>query len=646
MVVDQLTINESHDVASPIPINNYLRVALVGTPNCGKTALFNLLTGARQKVANYAGVTIERKLGKCVLPDGKKIEVLDLPGAYSLTTKTGEEAITRDVCNGQYRNECAPDFIVCVVDATNLQLHLRFALEVAQLGKPMLLALNVSDAAEKQGIIIDEAKLSEALNMPVVKTIAVRKNGAKNLISSLAQQLSQQQSVNAEKKLFNSVDNTNEAENFLDLHQRVKSILSKAVVFPKDHTNWDERVDRIVLHPVFGPIILLSSLLLMFQAVFSWAEPFKDGIETLVNEAGTYITSIFPSGILKDLLQQGIIAGLGTVLAFLPQILVLFFFILVLEESGYLPRAAFLLDRIMIACGLSGRSFIPLLSSFACAIPGVMATRTIPDYRDRLVTILVAPLATCSARLPIYTLLIGAFIPNNTIWGVFNLPGLVLFALYFSGVFSICMVALVIKLTIKRSQPAALLLELPAYRLPRIKDIAIALFERARIFLRRVSGLIVALTVILWLLVSFPKAPVNALLPAIDYSFAGKLGHWIEPIFTPLGFNWQIAIALIPAFAAREVVVSALATVYAVAANSEEAIVNQLSTIISHSWSLPTALSLLIWFVFAPQCISMLAVIRRETNSVLVMLGAAFYLLVLAYLASFITFQLATIYLN
>ncbi|SPA18924.1 Ferrous iron transport protein B [Cupriavidus taiwanensis] len=608
-----------------------LRIALVGNPNCGKTALFNRLTGSRQKVANYAGVTVERKEGYFVSPAGRQVRILDLPGAYSLHAASLDEAITRDVCLGQRAGEARPDLLVSVVDATNLRLHLRFVLELRQLGLPMVVVLNMSDAAARRGIQIDRDKLSAALGVPVVSTVAVRRDGAAALVSLLDATLPPAPPAGAAS-----------GPDF-DVHAEVNRLLSAAVSMPARTAALDDRIDRIVLHPVFGLLLLAVLLFLMFQAVFSWAEPLMDGIEGGVHWAGEMLGAWLPDGMLKSLLVDGLVAGLGSVVVFLPQILILFLFILTLEESGYLPRAAFLLDRLMMGAGLSGRSFIPLLSSFACAIPGIMATRTIQDPRDRLTTILVAPLMTCSARLPVYALLIGAFIPERTVMGLFNLQGLVLFALYVAGIVSALVVAYALKFLRRDRTDHPLLMELPSYRIPNPRDIAIGLWERARIFLSRVGKVILALTVLLWFLSTFPAAPEGATAPAIDYSFAGMIGHALQKVFAPVGFNWQICIALVPGLAAREVAVGALATVYALS-GSEETVATQLAPMIAAQWSLATALSLLAWYVFAPQCISTLAVIRRETDSWKVMALSAAYLTGLAYLAAFVTYRVALMF--
>lgn len=607
-----------------------MRVALVGNPNCGKTALFNRITGSRQKVANYAGVTVERKEGRAALPSGRELALLDLPGAYSLQAASLDEAVTRDVIRGFYPGEPAPDLLVCVVDATNLRLHLRFVLEVRALGKPMLVAVNMMDAAQRRGIRVDLPALERELGVPVVASVAVRSGGADALLSRIDQSAGRLHPAQ-------TTETYAEAES----HTEVRRLLALAVQMPDTVNRFDEALDRWALHPVAGFALLAAIMFLMFQAVYAWATPLMDGIDGTTAWLSAAASSVLPAGPLSSLLVDGVIAGLGGVLVFLPQILILFLFILALEESGYLPRAAFLLDRVMSGVGLSGRSFIPLLSSFACAVPGIMATRSIQDPRDRLATILVAPLMTCSARLPVYALLIGAFIPRREVAGLFNLQGLVLFGLYAAAIASALLVSWVMKRWRRDRGEHVLLLELPSYRWPNPRDIAIGLWERAVIFLRRVGGIILALTVLLWFLLSFPGAPADAVGPAIDYSFAGRLGHLLEPVFAPLGFGWQICIALIPAMAAREVAVSSLATVYALSAADEGQNAQALGALIAQDWSLATALALLVWFIYAPQCISTLATIKRETQSWKQTGIATVYLFALAYGAALLTYQIA-----
>ena len=610
-----------------------LHVALLGNPNCGKTALFNLLTGARQKVANYAGVTVERKEGLFSTASGKRVRLLDLPGAYSLNAISADETITRDVILGTAQGEARPDLVVCVTDATNLKLNLRLAIEAKRLGIPMVLALNMSDIARKRGIQIDTAKLENELGIPIVETVGVHHGGANKLIAYIDSHVSPTQ-LSALTWHAPNIDDV------LSTQQEVRRVFAAAVLEPLIDTRWDDAIDRVVLHPVWGMLILAATLFLMFQAVFSWAAVPMDAIKGGVEAIGEFVKNIMPVGMLQSLLVDGVIAGVGSVLVFLPQILILFLFILALEDSGYLPRAAFLLDRVMGTVGLSGRSFIPLLSSFACAIPGIMATRTITNWRDRLVTIMIAPLMTCSARLPVYALIIGAFIPAKTIGGIFNLQGVVLFGLYFAGIFSAMAVAWVFKLWQGKSGRHPLMLELPSYHWPHLRNLAIGLSERVWIFLNRVGTIILTLMILLWFLATFPSPPEGATGPAIQYSFAGIIGRALEVVFAPIGFNWQISIALIPGLAAREVAVGALGTVYALSAAGDQ-VADQLTPMIAQSWSLATAFSLLAWYVFAPQCIATLAAVKRETNSwryVIIMTG---YLFGLAYLASFITYRVA-----
>ncbi|WP_445114700.1 ferrous iron transport protein B [Acinetobacter sp. WZC-1] len=611
-----------------------LRIALVGNPNCGKTSLFNHLTGTRQKVANYAGVTVERKVGQFNLSSGRAVRVLDLPGTYSLNATSPDEAITRDVVQGKIEGENWQDAFLCVVDATNLQLHLGLVMEVIALGKPVLLVLNMMDEARRRGMQINTQKLSQRLGIPVVETVAVRNSGIENLMAAL------------EQDRFHTPDMALSDVSLSGFsHDRVNQILKDVVHFVDQEDKRSDFLDRIFLHPVMGLISLALMMFVVFQAVFAWAAPFMESIDGFFGWLGETIGEYISQPLLHSLVVDGIIAGAGSVVVFLPQILILFFFILVLEESGYLPRAAFLLDKLMFKAGLSGRAFIPLLSSFACAVPGIMATRSISDPRDRLVTILVAPLMTCSARLPVYALLIAAFIPSQSVWGLFNLQGLVLFALYMAGIVSALIVAFILKFFQKDQSQRALLMELPSYRIPDVKSVWIGLLDRAKIFLKRVGGIIFALSILLWFLCTFPQPPDGATLPDIDYSFAGMMGHVMQPIFAPIGFNWQICIALIPAMAAREVVVAALGTVYALSAAGEntEGLVSLISTG-DLGWSLATGLSLLVWFIYAPHCLATLATVKRETGSWVTVAGMTIYLFGLAYFVSFLTYQIASRY--
>jgi ferrous iron transport protein B len=609
-------------------------IALVGNPNCGKTALFNILTGSRQKVANYAGVTVERKEGSLLTPSGLRIRILDLPGAYSLDALTPDEQVTADVLLGRRAGESRPDFVVCVTDATNLRQNLRLVLSLKRLGLPMVVALNMTDIARRKGIVIDAERLAAELGVPVVETVGVRSAGVKALLKLLndtVAPMSEHRGV-AWRSLSAAEIEYDQAE--------VRRILGLVGGDRLDGVTVSDRVDALVLHPILGPAILAVILFLMFQAVFAWAQLPMDAIKQSVTAFGGWVGATLPASLLKNLLVDGVLAGVGSVLQFLPQIIILFFFILILEDSGYLPRAAFLLDRVMGSVGLSGRAFIPLLSSFACAIPGIMATRTIQNPRDRLATIMIAPLMTCSARLPVYALIIGAFIPRRTLWGGLEMQGLVLFALYVAGVAGAMGVAFVLKRSGQRDGMQALMLELPAYHWPNLRNLAMGLWQRVEIFLSRVGTIILALMVILWAFSSYPSPPPGATGPAIQYSIAGHLGAWLAVLFKPIGFNWQISIALVPGLAAREVAVGALGTVYALS-NTGEDVSGALTPLIAQSWTLATALSLLAWYVFAPQCLSTLATVRRETNSWRYPIIMAAYQFGLAYLGAFITYHVA-----
>jgi len=607
-------------------------LALVGNPNCGKTALFNRLTGSHQKVANYAGVTVERKEGRLLSAAGRALRLLDLPGTYSLNPRSPDERITCDVLAGRARGEKRPDLVVCVLDASNLRRTLRLVLAVKRLGLPCVVALNMADLAARRGLQLDAARLSEALGVPVVRTVATTGEGIGEL-----------------KSLLDRPDVWAPAAGLLPLteahqdgdHALVKDILQRLGLDAALPELASDRIDRIVLHPVAGPLILALLLFLLFQAVFAWATVPMDLIEAGMGALGQGVGHLLPEGLLHSLIVDGLIAGAGGVLVFLPQILILFFFILVLEESGYLPRAAFLLDRLMGSVGLSGRSFIPLLSSFACAIPGIMATRSIANPRDRWLTILIAPLMTCSARLPVYALLIGAFIPARTVAGGLQLQGLVLFGLYLAGIVGAMAVAWLLKRVTGGRQVRPLMMELPGYHWPQPRNVLLGLWQRAKIFIRRVGGIIMTLTLVLWLLSTFPGPPPGATGPAIEYSLAGRLGHAMAPLFEPIGFNWQISLALVPGMAAREVLVSALGTVYALSGPAEDT-AQALGSLIAQSWSLPTALSLLAWFVFAPQCLATLAAAKRETGGLKTPLLMAAYLFGLAYLAAWLTFRISS----
>ncbi|MBU3077004.1 ferrous iron transport protein B [Sphingomonas quercus] len=617
---------------NPMPM-----VALVGNPNAGKSALFNALTGARQKVGNYPGVTVERKSGRLALPDGRPIELIDLPGTYSLTPSSPDEAVTRDVVLGRQEGERLPSAIVVVMDATNLDNHLRFALQLRALGLPMIIALNMIDMARRDGLTIDVDALSRELGVPVIPTVAVRKQGVPELVTALAELVGDGSAIRvagAERAMDSDLRT---------LQRRARQIAHAAISEHAPAKRWTERLDRIALHPVIGPILLALLMFVMFQAVFAWAETPVGWIEGLFADMQAAVTTAMPDNVLRSLIVDGVIAGVGAVVVFLPQILILFFFILLLEATGYMVRAAFLMDRLMARVGLSGRAFIPLLSSFACAVPGIMATRTIDDPKDRLTTILIAPLMTCSARLPVYAVIIAAFIPERTVGPGIGLQGLVLFCLYISGILGALVAALVLRRTVTKGASHGFLMEMPKYQMPRLADVALGLWQRALIFLKRAGTIIAFTTIVLWALLSFPKPPPGDPTPPVDYSIAGRIADGIAPLVRPIGFNRDIALALIPAMAAREVAVSALATVYSIQASDDEAATEQsLVERLRGRWPLPTALAFLAWFVFAPQCLSTLAVTRRETNGWKWPGFMLAYLFVLAYAAAGATFWTAT----
>ena len=620
-------------------------VALLGNPNCGKTALFNLLTGSRQKVANYSGVTVERKEGRLALGSGKNIRILDLPGAYSLYPRSLDERVTCNVLLGRAEGEKRPDLVLCILSAMNLRRNLRLVLAAKRLGLPCVVVLNMLDIAKRQGLQIDTAALSQELGLPVITSVGIQSDGADGIKQFLSEldwrNLNALRTGTSDATLENVASHIAHTESDNVQVQRILQNLGLDQIIPDQLS---DRLDAVLLHPIVGPMILVVLLFCIFQAVFTWATMPMELIKTSIEYLGTQMSEVLPDTWLRSLLINGILAGLGGVVIFLPQILILFFFILLLEESGYLPRAAYLLDRVMGSVGLSGRSFIPLLSSFACAIPGIMATRSISNARDRLVTILIAPMMTCSARLPVYALLISAFIPEQKLWAGIDLQGLVLFLLYLAGILGAMAVAWVLKrFTSEQFRMNALMMELPSYHLPRLGNLAISLWQRAEIFLRRVGGIILIMTIGLWVLSSFPQPPEGVTGSPIQYSFAGVIGQALAHVFSPIGFNWQISIALVPGMAAREVVVSSLATVYALSSSSADA-AEALIPLISSGWSLATALSLLAWFVFAPQCLSTIAAVKRETGGWKIPIIMLSYLFGLAYIASFITYRIATFF--
>src|SRR3979490_1727776 len=520
-----------------------MHLALVGTPNSGKTSLFNALTGSRQKVANYPGVTVERKEGSFVTPLGRQGSVVDLPGTYSLRGRRPDEEITRDLGLGR-------------ADSPNPRLTIRLVLELKRTGRPLMLVLNMFDIATRRGVTVDVAQLSERLGIPVATSIAVRKGGTSDLLRR-TDEIAAQTPDSARQNLWQPLT----VAELRATQREADRIIAATISLPAKPDTWTARIDAVVLHPVAGLAILAAILFVMFQAVFAWAQPLMELLSAAFAALGQLVYNTLPAGLLQSFLQNGVISGVGSVIVFLPQIIIIFLFILLLEDFGYMARAAFLMDRIMGGAGLHGRAFIPLLSSFACAIPGIMATRVIDNRRDRLTTILIAPLMTCSARIPVYTLIISAFIPDTQVWGWANLRGLAMFCLYAAGITSALGVSFLIKFfTLRDYAPAPFMLELPDYKMPRARSLAIGVYTRAKMFLQRAGTTIFSMMVLIWFLASFPAAPAGAEGPAINYSLAAMIGKAIQPLLAPVGFNWQIAVALIPGMAAPEGAGAALGT--------------------------------------------------------------------------------------
>ncbi|MBT3984052.1 MAG: ferrous iron transporter B [Bacteriovoracaceae bacterium] len=613
-------------------------VALAGTPNCGKSSLFNILTGKNQRTGNFPGITVEKKMGD-VKWANSLYRLIDLPGTYSLDTRTLDEKVAKDVLFGLDKNVAKPHLIVVVVDSTNLGKSLYLPLEIKKLGIPMIVALNLYDLATERGQVIDIAKFERELGIPVVTSVATNKNGAKELSLKIEKMLESLTDLNA------SVD-PNTIKVFRDMSfinktfKEVDDILESSVQSKIKPDNITQRIDRWALHPVIGPTFLVFAFLIMFQAIFSWSGPLMDVVDSAVGMLSQYASGALGKGLLGSFVVDGIIGGVGNVIIFLPQILILFLFVLILEDVGYMGRAAFILDNIMRRLGLPGKAVVPLLSSHACAIPGIMAARTLADDKDRLTTMMIAPLTQCSARLPVFALLIGAFFAaDTTLWGVLNLSGLIMFGLYMVGIVSAFIMAAVFKRTVLSGSPSHLLMELPPYRLPDIKQVLKGLWNRAKIFIKRAGTIILALSMLIWVLVSFPKDQNGE--TQIGESYAATVGKAIEPIFRPLGFDWRITTALIPSFGAREIVVSSLGTVLSIEGDPDsDEFSSSLGTKISKTFSVATLLSLLVWFIFAPQCVSTFAIMRRETGGWKWPAVMGLYTLALAYFFSFITYQI------
>lgn len=609
-------------------------IALVGSPNSGKTSLFNALTGSHQKVGNYPGVTVEKKIGEFEGHD-----IVDLPGLYSFDTRTLDERISKRVVLGKSKNLPAPDLLVVVVDATNLKRSLYLARELKELGRPMIIALNLFDLALKRGLELDLSYLADFFNCPVVPTSSVAKGGVDGLKKSISREIEKDAGIS-------EIDDKSWLKNLRDLGFIQKAfgdidrILAKSTKKNISPDSFTERLDRVVLHPLWGSVLMLTTLVLMFELVFEWAGPLTEMIEDSFSWLAVQVNGIIPEESLwNSFVNDGILAGIGGVLVFLPQIILLFFVIMVFEDFGYLGRMAFLLDHFFRRLGLPGKSVVPLLSSHACAVPGMMAARTIENENDRLATMLVAPLTTCSARIPVYTLLIAAFIPAQKVFGPIGLQALVMLSLYMLGIISSFIMAFILKKTILTGTPSRLLMELPGYKTPRLSYVLRGLWIRTKLFLQKVGKVIVVLTIIVWALISFPRQENGV--PDLENSYAARVGKTLSPIFKPLGFDWKLTTALIPSFGAREIVVASLATVLAVEGEEDdEGFETKLATRVKTEYSLATILSLIIWFVFAPQCLSTFAILKKESDSWGWTVFMGLYTTGLAYFGSLIVYQI------
>ncbi len=655
-----------------------LLIALAGNPNAGKTTLFNALTGLKQKVANYPGVTVERKEGVWKLGENTA-RLIDLPGLYSLDVTSIDEEIAHDVLTGKIANLPKPDVVVAAVDATNIERNLYLVTQLLEYNIPVVIALTMIDLAEKQSLEIDVAKLSELLQIPVVAVKAAQKQGIAELAEKTLQAAKNHQiprlpwltekefiaTENEEDIHLSLTDDAAANRKIFARYNFISEVYQESVkAVETNERSISEKIDAVLTHKFFGLIILVAILLLVFQTIFSWAELPMNLLETGFGALGDFVRGAMPEGILTDLLVDGIIAGVGGVLVFLPQILLLFLFITILEDTGYMSRAAFLLDKAMSKFGLHGKAFLPLMSSFACAIPGIMAARTIENPKDRLATILIAPFMSCSARLPVYTLMIATFFAGRTVFGVFSLGAILMLAMYSLGIIVAIIVAFILKRTLLKSPPPPFVMELPPYRLPNFRTVFQNMFQRAGLFLKRAGTVILAISILLWALTYFPRSSQPSAIgnqeitqttnsasktnesAQLQNSYAGKLGHFIEPVIKPLGFDWKIGVALIASFAAREVLVSTLSIIYNVGKDADAesetlkgAIKDAKRDDGTPVWTPLTALTLMVFFVLAKQCMSTVAIVRRETNSwswTLFMVG---YMTGLAYLASFITYQ-------
>ena len=638
-------LRENHLLVSPSRASRVpLCVSVTGNPNTGKTSLFNVLTGLRQKVANYPGVTVETKVGQwplvAALPPA---QVIDLPGLYSLDATSLDEEIARDVLLGRTQRIQQPDVVIIAVDATNLNRNLYLATQLIETGIPVVIALTMFDLADRSGIRIDVKKLSAALGVQVIPVIARRRSGLAELgravLSAATAYSRETPNCPAPLRLDKSWQELLTAR-----YRWIESVVAEAVhTDDSQQLNFSERIDSVVTHKLLGPLILFVVMLLIFQTIFSWANVPMNWIDRAFSALGSLLRAQMPAGILTDLLVDGVISGVGGVVVFLPQILLLFFFITLLEESGYMARAAFLMDRLMRAAGLSGKAFVPLLSSFACAVPGIMATRTIENPKDRIATIMIAPFMSCSARLPVYTLMIAAFFSGQKVFGVFSLGAVIILGMYLLGISVAIGVGWILKRTVLKGPSLPFAMELPPYRLPNFSNVGYTLLARVGAFLKQAGTVILAISILMWFLITFPRPQASR----VEESYAGRAGHQIEPLIAPLGFDWKIGIGLISSFAARETVISTLSIIYNADAGSGATQTTSLVDAMGNArrpdglrvWTPLVALSLMVFFVLACQCMSTVAIVRRETNSWRWPIFMVGYMLALAYAGSFITYQ-------
>lgn len=599
-------------------------IALIGPPNSGKTTLFNRLTGLRQKVANFPGVTVERHTGVTVLPDGREIPLIDLPGLYSLSPRSEDEQIAYDVLTGQHEDMGKPQAILLVLDSTNLGRHLMLAAPILALGIPTLVILNMADDLRNRGGELDLKALAAQLGAPVALISARQGEGLDQIFKFLAS--AQARPAPVQLPILQDVPGCRSWAGRIGRGARYR-----APAPPK----WTRRLDAVFLHPIAGPVVFLAVVILVFQTIFGVADPAKDLVDKLIHVTGNWVASVLPDSLFRSLLLDGVWNGVGSVVVFLPQVLLLFLFIGILEDSGYLARAALIADRTMAKVGLQGKSFIPLLSAYACAVPAIMATRTIENKRDRMATILIAPFMTCSARLPVYTLLIAAFIPNRPVVGsLLGARALMMLGLYVLGFVAAVVTARVLKSSVLKSRRTPFMLEMPAYRWPTVQSLGLRLLDRSVVFLRRAGTVILLVMVVLWILAHVPLANGHA--PKIDDSVAGMLGHTIEPAIKPLGLNWKIGIGLITSLAARETIVATLGSIYGM---DPEADKGGLEASLQHDLSLGGAVALMVFFAFAMQCISTIAVVRRETGGWKWPILQFSYMGVLAYIGAFVAFH-------